>query len=1465
MSRLFRFDNSMSGGLSRWSHRFAANVTLGLLVLTWLGGPWSNGLAADGTVNVALNQPVTSSGPTWNGLVASALTDGNPATFSHPLASSGTLDYYFEIDLGRTYRLDRILIRNRNDGCCPERLSRYGVELYADQGGAVGTLNWSANIRTNNSNSGTGGIDTIRATNATSGRFEGRFIRIVNRNNAPYSPQLAEVEAYGALPPVITQFQADDDVLSSGQSTALRWTILNATSANLAPNLGPVSATSGSLAVSPLATTTYTLTASNEAGLTTASLPVGVDIKLLPPRITEFVASNGGRVSDEDGDASDWIELANPNPYGLRIGGYFLTDDPTNLTKWPVPNAKIPARGHRLVFASDKDRRDPTGELHTNFKLDAKGDYLALVDRDGTTILQQFPTNYPTAKEFPKQRDDVGYGYDPTGKLGYFRPATPGATNSTAFDGVVNDTSFSLDRGYYDTNILVAISSSTEGAQIRYTLNGKDPSPTNGTVYSQPILITNTTVLKAIAYKAGWAPTDVDTHTYLYLSNVIKSAVMKTTITRNAVYGPQLYDALRDVPSISLVTASAANDTTEVASSFEWLNPDGSPGAHARCGARWFGGAFTFFEKKSFRLYFRSEYGTSKLRYPLFKGFDNGTTAVDSFDEIELRNGSHDMTERGFYMSNVFTDDTLLNMGRLNPHGRFVHLYLNGTYWGLYHLRERWGAAMHSSYLGGSKEDYESINGNWNVGGWADPGTPYDGDGKTWEKIKSLRNRYNLVKPYLDVPEYIDYMLMWMFGGSEDEYRCVGPKVPGSGFKFYLNDADGWFCGNYYCAAGDRTTRNAPGRSAGDGPGSLFSMLFAENNPEYRILLADRIHAALFNEGALTTERTIGRLNERCAQIQRAFYAEAARWLYLTPSEWASRRDQVRKDWLSVRTGTALSEWRNAGFYPKLDAPSMTRAPGALPSGFIPEFKGPTNKTIYYTLNDEDPRLPGGGISPKARTYTLTSTNQTLVPAGSRWRWFTDAAGLGRSDVVVGHTNWSATNWKHPEFNDNAWASGPAQLGYGEGDEATIIPSGEGTNHWLTAYFRHEFNVSNADGLLSLSLRLKRDDGVIVYLNGAVAVRNSMPSGVVTGITPGATATDDGQNFNVFSVPTTLLQNGRNVLAVELHQNAQADDASFDLELLGARPKPLSGTLPELTANTIIRSRAKDGTVWSAIEERFFQIGAVAVGPGDLVISELNFNPPGVDQSEFIELANVANRALNLRGARFTNGVEFTFAANRDTLLNPGDRLVLVNDLYNFQQRYGLEVPVAGSYFGSLNNGGERLDLVSAADELICSLRYDGAKPWPVDADGGGYTLVLAQPGLGLDDPRAWRTSTSTNGSPGGTDASHFAGDPAIDADSDGFPAVVEYALGTNDQDPASGPGSITTQFDEQHRFTVSFSRRLSADDVRLVVETSTDLVSWAPALFLSTRSLGGGLAHETWGAKAIGGERVFLRLFTTR
>src|SRR5580765_3038929 len=164
--------------------------------------------------DLALGKLVTSSGATWGNLVPAAITDGDPNTFSHPLAASGTLNYYFEVDLGGSYQLDRMLLRNRADGCCPERLTNYRIEIYADNAGDAGVLNWNATMRADGSYSGVAGVDTITRTNNSAGTFAGRFIRIVNNGGAAYNPQIAEVEVYGALTPQIVRFAADDDTIS---------------------------------------------------------------------------------------------------------------------------------------------------------------------------------------------------------------------------------------------------------------------------------------------------------------------------------------------------------------------------------------------------------------------------------------------------------------------------------------------------------------------------------------------------------------------------------------------------------------------------------------------------------------------------------------------------------------------------------------------------------------------------------------------------------------------------------------------------------------------------------------------------------------------------------------------------------------------------------------------------------------------------------------------------------------------------------------------------------------------------------------------------------------------------------------------------------------------------------------------------------------------------------------------------
>lgn len=1366
-----------------------------------------------GQTNIAIGRPVSASAPTWSGQLASNLTDGNTANQSHPLAASGTLGFYYEIDLGSTKNLGSVDLINRS-GCCPERLSNYRVEIRADNGGSAGAVTWSADIRTDGSNSGDGGRDNVTASLDPGRAMTGRYIRIVNLSNDAYNPQIAEVEAFEAPLPVISFFNVDQgNITATGDpglptNAELSWTVTNADSVSLDQGIGTVSLT-GQQTVMPSVTTTYLLTATNSSGSISQSVTIGVDEPVIAPVLTEFMADNASSLEDQFGESPDWIEIHNPNTFDLSLSGYYLTDKADNLIQWTFPaGATIPGNGHLVVFASGNDLTNPVEPLHTNFSLSSGGEYLALIGRDGSTKLTEF--------EFPAQKQDFSYGLEADGStIGFFSPATPGAVNGTSFSGFVEDTKFDISRGFYETPQTVSITTATPDAVIRYTTNGDQPSENNGTIYSSPITINSTTILRAMAYKAGLAPTNVDTNTYLFVDDVITSPELGETVT------PQMQASLTAVPSLSIVTPQTINGTSEIPASFELINPDGTPGFQENCGVKNFGGAFTNFDKKNFRMYFRSQYGASKLRHPLFDGFDRGIAATDTFDQLNIRSGSHDMVARGFYMSNRFTDDTMLDMGNINPHGRFMHLYLNGKYWGVFHLRERWHADHLTEYLGGPKEGYEAINGNWNVGGWADSVAPaYDGDGSAWERIKTLAltsspQNYDELSPYLDMEHFIDYMIMWMYGNSEDEYRTVGPADVGSGFKWFLNDADG-----YLRPAGNRTgfASNTPGvfgRSAGDGPGSLFSLLFKAGNPEYRILLADRIHKHFFNNGAMTPARTIARLSERCDEMNSPFYAEAARWNYRSHNSWTSEKNNALNNILPGRTASALSQYRSAGFYPATVAPVFNQHGGDVPSGFnltLAEGSG----TMYYTIDGSDPRLAGGGLNPAALPFQSGGVSTTVIAAGSDWKYLDDGSNQG-------------SNWQTTTFDDTTWSSGPAILGYGETGIVTPVSFGPNpTQKHRTTYFRKTFPLLNTADILEATIRVKRDDGAVVYLNGTEVGRTSMPSGPIDYLTFANTAPDDGRDFQTLTVPPTLFTEGANVIAVEVHQSsAGSSDLQFDLELTVTRPADGSSPL-NMTDNMLVRARSLDNGNWSALNEAFFNVTtSLPVQASEVFPSEIHYNPTGPDDSEFIELHNQSGHAINLRGCYFSDGIDFTFPDNRDVALAPGERVLVVDSQFAIDATYGLDLPIVGVYRGNLNNGGETLTLM-APDGFtqLFSVTYDGADPWPEEADGDGSSLVLANP-TNLDSAASWRPSLAIGGTPGGSDSTTFSGDPDVDADGDGVSAFGEYALGTDDTIANDTDSLITFIINENSHWEFTFPQALTADDAIATVEISNDLAAW--------------------------------------
>ena len=351
-------------------------------------------------------------------------------------------------------------------------------------------------------------------------------------------------------------------------------------------------------------------------------------------------------------------------------------------------------------------------------------------------------------------------------------------------------------------------------------------------------------------------------------------------------------------------------------------------------------------------------------------------------------------------------------------------------------------------------------------------------------------------------------------------------------------------------------------------------------------------------------------------------------------------------------------------------------------------------------------------------------------------------------------------------------------------------------------------------------------------------------------------------------LPPTAFQTGKNTLAVEVHQSTPSiGDASFDAELsLTQSTDGPPGVA--IDRNTWVRARTRNsaGTVWSALDEALFLVDAPAVSPGDVVISELNFNPPGIAQEEFIELQNVSSRAVNLRGCRFMDGIDYAFSDVQDVFMAPGQRLVIVADYLGFQAKYGLDIPVTGRFFGSLDNGGEKLTLVKPDGTGLLLLTYDDATPWPTGTDGGGNTLVRRDGADPASNAASWRASAVAGGTPGGKDTLPFNGNPDTDADGDGLSAWAEYAFGTSDSDSSAGNTlHATTTAAASGTLNLTYQRALAAEAVRYVIETSGNLTDWAPPaaapVLVSQVQNSSGTIQETWTIMGLPSVKTFVRL----
>ncbi len=654
----------------------------------------------------------------------------------------------------------------------------------------------------------------------------------------------------------------------------------------------------------------------------------------------------------------------------------------------------------------------------------------------------------------------------------HFTTPTPGAPNGTGYSGFVSDVKFAPQRGFHDAPVTVTLTCATPGAVIAYTTDGSTPTEANGTAGPSPLSVTvgTTTTLRATAFAGTLAPTNVDTHTYLFVDHV---AAQQRPSTSPATWAGGAADfamdprvpaaasphtlrtALLDLPTLSLTTDpdglwSAARGIYanpqgrgfpwERVTSVEWMAPDGEE-AHATGGLRIHGNISRdkgFTPKHGFSLRFRAEYGDSRFRHALFPG-----SPVDEFDELVLRAGSTDTwpcTEWGptglglngepyqrwnrdwaSYIRDQWVRDAHLDMGQEDFRGRYCHLYLNGSYWGVYNVTESPHASFMAAHLGGDEAEWDTV---------ADFSELHEGTRTAWDELLQLADSGQLGSDaglrrvqglnadgtpnpayprLLEVDSLIDYMILHILIGADDwpDHNWWGARrsraAEPEGFRFFAWDQE---ISNVNTVYGRSSWGVVYAEANASGtPTRVYSRLRA--SAEFRMLFADRVQRHLFGNGALSQQANVARWQRRVDELDAALVAESARWgdsqanhtnpgqPYTRENAWLPHLTWMSTNYWPQLPAVALQRFRAAALYPSLSAPVPSVAAGEVAPGAVISLQNgnAAGTSLVFTTDGSDPRLWGGAQNTAASTAATSAqvtvnepvTVKARVRSGTTW------------------------------------------------------------------------------------------------------------------------------------------------------------------------------------------------------------------------------------------------------------------------------------------------------------------------------------------------------------------------------------------------------------------------------------------------------------------------------------------------
>ena len=826
--------------------------------------------------------------------------------------------------------------------------------------------------------------------------------------------------------------------------------------------------------------------------------------------INEFMASNASTIKDPDfNDDTDWIELYNATNSPINLIGCFLTDNLSIPNKWKIENVSIPAKGFLLFWADGKNSGN-----HTSFKLDALTEEIGLFSPELRLIDSVTYTN---------QQPDVSMGRNPNNPRlwEYFTIATPNAANGTVSftEFALNEPMFNIRGGIYNSNQQITLFTDF-GGEIRYTLDGSDPDLLSP-VYSTPITINKTTVVRARIFKPYMIPGPIVTNTYFLNENMGKRGLPVVSLSTNP---ENFWDPKNGI------YVQTFKPEWEVPVNIELFENNGSDRAafNEMAGVK-INGLYSWqLPQKMLGIYFKKQYGTGTLENTLF--YDSPRAGFKTF---ALRASGNDWSNT--LMRDILAQNaTQLNMKLDISAFRWCIVYVNGQYMGIHNFREKIETDYIEKHYGLAEGTFDMVENEE----FAECGDllAYNEFKTLFSKDLSIQANFDAVAEKMDIEDFTDLVVTEVAAGNSSiDHNVMAWKPKDTGkWRWILMDLD---------------------RGFNDPTNQLISFYISQASFPFKNLIANQAYRNFFGKRLADHLYTSFHPDQMKKLIETHHSAIApeipnhvARWLGTTSSygnampsvEYWEKEVSQLVSYVQQRPQILLNDLNNYGFNGTANLTLAVYPENAgtlnLNGLKIPE----TNWTGPY-LKDVDSELSTTEKAGYLFKGWAKVIRKEIVDKQSVWKYLDNGSDQG-------------TAWKETVFDDTSWKSGQGELGYGDGDEKTTVGFGPNSqDRYITTYFRNKFNLSATDLAGSnFTINLLYDDGAVVFLNGKEIIRANMSSGKVDAKTLAVTAISGAAEaqFNTYLIDKNLLVNGENVLAVEIHQsNATSSDISFDLEL----------------------------------------------------------------------------------------------------------------------------------------------------------------------------------------------------------------------------------------------------------------------------------------------------------------------------